>query len=212
MVELVVHTTPSVRYNADFSDMREPHRRIMAVEGSEGIIMANDIGSSALTEEVLRVTPQMRRLFIPYFRDIVVPHDPTLPDSWETPSANYNCHHFAAAMNGVRLRGWKDGTHRAHYLSLLCSLPATGNLPLGAHGILRLAWNKEPHHSVIGLGEDTEDCLHVPCIGGDVGITNYPHIRREFKQLEKMELCHVPEALAARRQRRARQLLSRIAS
>ena len=89
-----------------------------------------------------------------------------------------NCHRFAYWMVGDAVAQEMELPPEPNHV-IVDGNQSDMPLTLGTHGVIgtdsnsKSKWNPAAHHSVIGLGENREDCLNVLGYGGFLGLVNY---------------------------------------
>ncbi len=184
--EVIVYTYPTRELSGDeeaaYGRAPYTYRRIAAIESTRGQVVCRGIGQIALTPEVLRLgSADQANRFKQYFTDTIVPNDIRLRGSKVRPEADYNCHGFAEAVAGDGVsRPYREAIDRVEERRASCR-DLRGRLAVGALGFV-LCHRGQPEilHSFIGLGEHTNECLSVLCIGGPVAIASYQSMRDDY--------------------------------
>ncbi|MFA5026176.1 MAG: hypothetical protein WC503_06755 [Candidatus Shapirobacteria bacterium] len=116
-----------------------------------------------IEEEVLQVSPELALKLGEYFTHFVVDNP--------VPIDHYNCHHFASVMIGEE----RENLTYAPKNSILRGSVHNASLPVGQRGIYgwRCNGHADGYHSVIGLGEESEECIQVCGLMGPLGICSY---------------------------------------
>lgn len=103
----------------------------------------------------------------------------------------YNCHRFAYWMEGL---DWAQIAFMPDEPKHIAEqgLPVRNNLDLGTHGVLGIREHGvHIYHSLVGLGVDTPQCLHVTNTDGFMGLDVYERVIDNYtrlKHLEELEL------------------------
>lgn len=96
----------------------------------------------------------------------------------------YNCHTFAAWMQGLPKANLNPRNVDVPALLVGKGRRERRNLKLGELGVVGSKRQElgRPHHSVIGLGEGSAECIQAMWMDGHIGIASYDSIIKFYKR------------------------------
>jgi len=184
MTEAVtLHVVPST-WVERFTHMQEPYSRVVGVDIADGqTIWVSPSQTGDRASEYKQADTQERAipLDIIHAQRLVAFFDRFMSYGSRT-NEHYNCHRFAVWMTGTE-QPTQDPTGFEQAQKIMeAGRTLEGPLRLGEHGIFggKKDSTFTPDHSVIGLGEDRDDCLQVISTNGHLAVTTYHSIERFY--------------------------------
>ncbi|HMS50271.1 MAG TPA: hypothetical protein PKA02_02435 [Candidatus Saccharibacteria bacterium] len=192
--EIGLYTTPSTWVSPFAGDLSKPYRRVVGVQYGDGVPSVdwaqvdpvNTISAYDRTDadlEVITMPTNTARLLIGFYKRFFVNSPQTRPqysrgDGYYQgeQTEEYNCHRFGYWMQGTPAAQKFECPEAPDHITE--RRPAHTPLPLGRHGVLGTVGAAV--HSIVGLGEDREDCLQVLATGGHMGIDTYEAIVDQY--------------------------------
>lgn len=185
--KLTVETVPSqwigLGHRLNSSPKLAPYRRIVGVEDDGAAIWAQgkdpgakssmrreyDPASTIKTELPLR--GDLADRLVSYFRRFLT----------GIPRGDYNCHTFGFYMEGI-----ETDTSPAYDLAKeflqSSNVKHDARLALGQHAIIGDSEYPLPYHSIIGLGEESTECIEVTNIQGHLGVNTLANIALRYPE------------------------------
>lgn len=191
--ELVVHTTEStwVRQWTDQFEKphdvhtKQPYKRIVGLAGPDQELLwtpseipadsSSSFDPAETTRETISLPATMLDRVVEFF-DENMSEDGFNPDE-----EKYNCHRFAAAATGIN--HLENPLWPREFVKEQNERQPSDPLPVGQIGVIGAITGGEGQgmHSVIGLGEDRDECLQVMWTQGHMGIASYNDLLKFYK-------------------------------
>ncbi len=175
--------------------LEQPYRRVVRVRRGVGktqedhwsrinpAIPESAYNRNEVTPEVITMKPYLAERLVSFFCHFFV-EDPRTKPQYDRVTGTqvgnldeaYNCHRFGYWMRGTPAA--QDFNSPAAPDHVTEGFAINGNLPMGRHGVL--GTRGAAVHSVVGLGEDRNECLQVTGTGGFLGIDTYEHVVDQY--------------------------------
>ena len=192
VAQVTAYTVPTT-WIATFSKQSlNPYRRIVGLEFGEGMPSAfwsridealpeTAYDAREATAEIIELPSAKVRRLVQFFNRFFVepPRFKQGKDPEDRMTEATNCHRFGYWMRGVlAAEGFAIPDAPDHIVSE--GFVVNGNLPMGMHAVLGARNDFYGYgaaiHSVVGLGEDRDECLQVTGMGGFLGIDTYENV------------------------------------
>lgn len=194
VAELEVHMVEStwVRQYSDQFDKphdvhtKQPYKRIVGLAGPDQELLwtpqeipadsSSTFDPTETTRETLSLPATMLDRVVEFF-------DENMSEGGFNPDEEkYNCHRFAAAVAGINHK--ENPFWPRNFVRERAERQTSDPLPLGQIGVIGATTGGEGQgmHSVIGLGEDRDECLQVMWTQGHLGIASYSDLLKFYKK------------------------------
>jgi hypothetical protein len=194
VTDIGLYTTPSTWVCPFADELNKPYRRVVGVQHSNGIPSTHwtrvdpvnyvfSYDRSDVELEVVTMPVNTAKLLIGFYKRFFADEPRSRPQysprdgSYQgEQTEEYNCHRFGYWMRGTpAAQGFECPDAPDHITE---RRPTNTPLPLGRHGVLGTVGAAA--HSVVGLGEDLEECIQVLSTGGNMGIDTYEAIVDQY--------------------------------
>jgi hypothetical protein len=186
-VEVGLYTVPSTWVRPNLDKLSTPYRRVVGTEYGDGVrslswakIDPSQPETSYRQEdtslEVINIPNITAERLIGFFQRFYS-DTPRSKSNYDLRTGqymgerteSYNCHKFGYWMSGTPAAQKFECPEAPDYVTE--RRPIDTPLPIGRHGVIGIVGAAV--HSIVGLGEDREDCLQVISMGGHMGIDTY---------------------------------------
>jgi hypothetical protein len=184
-----VYTVPASSV-APTVHLPRPYERIVGIETPvDGVVWASSAHMVSIAEDGSLISSVVReralRLNAELYVRLAAFFDRFIRDGSQ--ADYYNCQRFARWMIG-NVEASKSLGYKQEAACFIEGGELTNrNLNLGEIGVYGTKQDglAAPYHAVVGLGEETDECLQVFSAGGHIGIATYANVR-EFYARDKV--------------------------